>query len=168
MPPCPISLDRLFMLVGAFEGLSLWGAIDQFPKPAKRAASIRWKLVSGEWPVSKITREAFSMLRNLILFTIFYPVVAFLVRCLKWTPALVTTAALVFYSLYPVFTNQSASIVFYNNWKICCFGIALYALCRLLIFYFAHWYLIMFEQVYKKTFSVKVVDPSPDEFSIDL
>lgn len=168
MHPCPISLERLFMLIGAFEGLSLWGTIDQFPRSARHAAYIRWTLVKGELPISKITCDAFAMLKKLIIFNFFYPAFAFTTRVLKWLPALVTVVSLVFYSSYPVFTNQSASVLFYNNWKLFCSIIALVALFRLLLFYFAHLYFMMFELTYKEAVSVKVLDPSPNDFSVDL
>ncbi len=166
MNPCPISLEHLFLLIGAFEGLSLWGVLNQFSQDVRRSAYNRWKQVWVELGLLIGEKKTVFKLRILVIINSFFPFFALIARLLKWTPTVVISIALVVYSAYPVFMNQSASVEFYNHWEKFCGLIAIFALLQLFLFCCTWFYFLLFELVYKKMAEVSIVDPSPNDFDI--
>ena len=167
MNSCPLSLNTLFLLITAFEGLSLWSAFGGLPNALKRidlAAS--WEKVKSEVLEKKgkepLNREFRKFLHACNWFCFF----GWIVRILKSIPVIESLGALVFYSIYPIYMQQSASSVFYNHWRWICRFIAISASVRVIAFFVAWWFFNRFEQKYGKKVVFVDVDPGKDDYSV--
>ena len=167
MQPCPISLDHLFLLITAFEGLSLWSAFGGLPNALKRInLDASWKNYKAEILGSQKREESADESKQFFDACNRFSAWGWCVRVLKSIPVFVAFFALVSYTVYPVVTNQSASAVFYTYWESICFIIAIVSLGRLITFGGAVVFFKRFERQYGNTVVFTNFDSDPGHYTI--
>lgn len=166
MHPCPISLEHLYLLLGAFEGMSLWGVLDKLPATLKSKVFFQSYCLKKEFPASRQMNDLFDSLVLLFKIYLLYSFFVWVARALKWMPSFVIAVALVFYAAYPVFMKQSASVVFYNHWQLICGAIAGCALLQLGLLFATWCYFLSFERRYNSVVDFGGAGPNPSDFDV--
>ena len=167
MNPCPLSLNTLFLLITAYEGMSLWSAFGGLPNAMKRIdLSASWENIKQEILERKGRKPSDREFRKFLNACNWFCFFGWIVRILKSIPVIESLGALVFYSMYPIYMQQSASSVFYNHWESICRFIAISASVRVFAFLVAWWFFKRFEQKYGKRVVFEDVDPDEDDYSV--
>lgn len=167
MNPCPFSLEHLFLLISAFEGLSLWSAFGGLPNALKRIdLTASWKKVEAEIMEKKGRQPSDQEFKKFFKVCNRFDYYSSIVRILKSVPVIMASGALVFFSVYPVFMHSSASTLFYDYWEVWCLIIAIISLIRLIAFAFSVRFFKRFERQYGKAVVFKEYDLYPDDYCV--
>ena len=164
MNSCPISLEHLFLLIGAFEGLSLWEVLEKFSDKIKGIYLSFGGLFRDE--ILALNRNWFYKFKVCFFVLVPFFFFSFCSRGLKWIPTFVFAGALVFYSACPVLRSQSASMVFYAHWKLICGIIAIGASLQLFLFMCTWGYFSYFINQYNHTVKFDDRDPQLEDFKV--
>ncbi len=166
MNPCPISLEHLFLLIAACEGLSLWSALGGLPNAQKRINLISsWNRVKAEILGTKGRRSLEKAIKFVGDYSNFLHAER-IARVLKSIPVLVLLGLLIGYTAHPVVTNRSASFLFYCHWKWICLFLALFSLLRLFALVYVWYYFHQFEVNYDGLVRFNDDDPGDDDYSV--
>lgn len=145
MNPCPISLEHLYLLIAACEGLSLWSVLGALPNSQKRKGLISsWNQTKAEILETKGWQSLERTIKSIKIYSEFLRAER-IARILKSIPVLVLLGLLISYTAYPVFMNRSASFLFYCYWKWICLFIAVFSLFRLIALILVWRYFYRFE-----------------------
>ncbi len=167
MHSCPISLEHLYMLVGACEGLSLWSALGGLPNAVKRIdLNAAWDNAKAEILEQKGRKSLDQEFRKFIGSWAAVQRSVWIARILKSIPVLVIMGLLIGYTIYPVCTNTSASTLFYRHWKLICFFIAFFSFFRLGAFVWVWYFFRQFECQYRKWVIFEDIVPKADDYSV--
>ena len=166
MNSCPISLEHLFLLIAACEGLSLWSALGGLPNAQKRKGLISsWNQTKAEILETKGWQSLERTIKSIKVYSEFLRAER-IARILKSIPVLMILGLLISYTAYPVFMSRSVSFLFYCYWKWICLLIAIFSLVRLFALILVWRFFHRFENDFNSVVHFDDDDSGGDDYSV--